>query len=149
MGATCDTCYYLALSNGRDCVSMELNQEQLESMRRLFVILEGQDPEAQQTLNNFLRFNNNIERSNFPTTRTVLCISQLTGYGKLLFPDDEHDPFSMIADALSIAFMARQGEKSKQFVDLFKQTPSLSDLQTLQDEPRGLMDKMLGRGKEE
>lgn len=130
-------------------MSVEINSEQLEAMRRLFVILDGQDPEAQQTLNNFLKFNNNIERSNFPTTKVVLCISQLTGYGSLLFGED-NNPFSMIADALSIAFMARQGEKSKQFVDLFKQTPSLSELQTLSEpQQRGLMDRIAGRGKEE
>ena len=133
----------IVVSNGGHCLSID--PEKLEIMRRLFVILDGQDPEAQQTLNNFLKFNNNIERSNFPTTKVVLCISQLSGYGNLLFGDD-NNPFSMIADTLAITFMARQGDKSKQFVELMKQTPSLSDLQQIEPQQQGLMDRLLGRG---
>ena len=128
----------------------QLKIESLEDLRRILVIAKGGDPNAQQTLNDFLQFDSNIERSNFPNTKTVLCITQLTGYSKLLYPDEEN-PFALIADSLSIAFMAKGGEKSKQFVEMMKQTPNLSDLQTIGvgEQQRSLTDRILGRSKPE
>lgn len=127
---------------------MTIEVKSLEDLRRVIVSAQGGDPEAQQTLNAFLKFNNNIERSNFPTNRVVLAIAQVSGYGKLFYPDDKDDPFGLVADAISVAFMAKGGRKSEQFVEMMKQTPSLADLQIGQAPQPGIRDRIFGRGKE-
>ena len=128
-----------------------LKIQNLDDLRRVLVIAQGGNPDAQQSINDFLKFDNNIERTNLPTRRDVVLLAYLKGCGSLFYPNDENDPFSIMADAISIAFMAKGGEKSKQFVDLMKQTPSLVDLQTMGtgDTPKsGFMSKIFGGGKE-
>lgn len=123
--------------------------ESLDDLRRIIVMARGGDPDAQQTLNAFLKFNNNIERTNLPIRRDVQMIAYLDYAGKTLYAGNEDNPFTKAANCISIAFMAKGGDKSKQFVELMKQTPSLADLQTLGgDRQRSLTDRILGRGKE-
>ena len=123
--------------------------ESLDDLRRIIVMARGGDPDAQQTLNAFLKFNNNIERTNLPVRRDVQMIAYLDYAGKTLYAGNEDNPFTKAANCISIAFMAKGGDKSKQFVELMKQTPSLADLQTLGgDRQRSLTDRLLGRGKE-
>lgn len=121
--------------------------ESLDDLRKVMVIAKGGDPNAQQTLNDFLQFDSNIERSNLPNITTVLCVAQLSGYSQLYYPGEEN-PFSLIADCLAVSFMAKGGEKSKQFVEMMKQTPSLDALHVGAEQQRSLTDKILGRGKE-
>jgi len=91
----------------------------------------------------------NIERSYFPDKTTSVCVAQLTGYGKVYFPNDDWNPFDLIADSLSVAFMPYKGFKSNQFVDMTRQTPSLADLQDVSETAqRGMMDRILGRKTE-
>ena len=113
---------------------------------RLFSILDGKDPDAQQTITDFLRMKSVIERTNLPDVQTVLTMAQLIGYGKLYFPNNQNDPFTLIAHTLAEAYMARKGEKSKQFVDLMRNTPNMSELQTFRDleENKGLLDRFRG-----
>jgi len=120
-------------------------------MSRLFSILDGKDPDAQQTVTDFLRMKNAIERTNLPDVQTVLTITQLVGYGKLYYPDKNDDPFTMIAYTLAEAYMARKGEKSKQFVDLMRNTPNMAELQTFRDmeDSTGLLNRFRGSGKKE
>jgi len=121
-----------------------------DDLRRLLVIADGGDPEAQQTLNAFLKFNNNIERTNLPTRRDVVLLAYLEVCSTHYYPNRSDNPFAVMADGLATAFMAKGGDKSKQFVELMKQTPSLSDLQIGQgDTQPSLRDKILGRRKEE
>ena len=123
--------------------------ESLDDLRRIIVMAKGGDPDAQQTLNAFLKFNSNIERTNLPIRRDVQMIAYLDYAGKTLYSDSEDNPFTKAANCISTAFMAKGGDKSKQFVELMKQTPSLADLQTLGGEQqRSLTDRILGRGKE-
>lgn len=128
---------------------LELTPEFLENMRKIIVMAQGGNPEAQQTLNEFMKFANNIERTNLPNRKDVQMVAYLHYAGMVLFPETNEDPFTKAADSISIAFMAKGGEKSKQFVDLFKQTPSLADLQMIQEKPEGIMNRVLGRGKTE
>ena len=124
--------------------------ESFDDLRRVMTIAKGGNPDAIQAVTDFMDLKSNIERSYFPDKRTTLCVSQLEGYGKLYFPNDEWDPFRLISDVLAIGFMPYKGFKSNQFVDMTKQTPTLSDLQIMKgDQERGLVDKLLGRGKEE
>lgn len=128
----------------------EFKLETLDDLRKLLVMARGGDPEAQHTLNAFLKFDSNIERTNLPKRIDVQRVIFADYAGKTLYPDKEDDPFSKLANSISIAFMAKGGDKSKQFVELMKQTPSLSDLKTLEDSSqRSMVDKILGRGKTE
>lgn len=129
---------------------MSFKIETPDDLRKIIVMAQGGDPEAQQTLNAFLKFNNNIERTNLPTRRDVITVAYLDGCGKLYYPDQKDNPFSMLADCLSIAFMAKGGDKSKQFVELMKQTPSLADLQTVGTPTQpGLRERIFGGKKKE
>ena len=128
----------------------QLNIETLDDLKRILVIAKGGDPDAIQAVANFMDLKSNIERSYFPDKKTSIAIAQLTGYGRTYYPADDWDPFNLVADSLSVAFMPYKGFKSNQFVDMTRQTPSLADLQTLQEQPqRGMMDRILGRGKTE
>jgi len=127
-----------------------LKIESFDDLRRVMVMSRGGDPEAQQTLNNFLKFSDNIERTNLPTRKDVQMVSYVDYAGKMLYPDRPDNPFALAANCIAVAFMAKGGDKSKQFVKLMKQTPSLADLQTHGGEQqRSTMDKILGRGKTE
>ena len=126
----------------------QLKIESLDDLRRVMTIAQGGDPDAQQTLNNFLRFDNDTERSNLPNTTTVRCVAQLNGFSKLFYPNDD-DPFALVAGCIETAFMARKGWKSNQFVEMTKQTPSLSDLQAVTEKSPSLTDRVLGRSKPE
>ncbi len=124
--------------------------ESLDDLRKIVIMAKGGDPASQHTLNEFLKFSSNIERTNLPKRIDVQRVIFADYAGKTLYPDLEDNPFSKLANSISIAFMAKGGDKSKQFVELMKQTPSLSELQTLQDSSqRGLVDRVLGRGKKE
>lgn len=127
-----------------------LTPEGQESMRRLFVTMEGGDPDATQTLNDFLKFKNPVERSNLPNTDAVLAVTQLMGYGMLFYPDDRDNPFDMIGNILVTSFMAKGGWKSDGFVEMMRQQPDLSSFQTANETAkRGFVDRLLGRGRAE
>ena len=127
-----------------------LKIESFDDLRRVMVLSRGGDPEAQQTLNNFLKFSDNIERTNLPTRKDVQMVSYVDYAAKTLYPDRPDNPFALAANCIAVAFMAKGGDKSKQFVELMKQTPSLADLQTVGIDPqRSITDKILGRGKTE
>jgi len=117
---------------------------------RLSQIAEGKDPDASQTMTDFMDMKNIVERSNLPTTDTVLCMAGLDVAGQVAYQSEPDNIFFMFRDSLARAYMARGGEKSNQVVELFKQTPSFVDLQTVrEDQPRGLFDRLTGRGKDE
>lgn len=123
--------------------------ETLEDLQRIMIMAQGGNPDAQQTLNDFIRFGNNIERTNLPKREDVQRMIFADYAGKTLYPNLTDDPFSKFADSMATSFMAKGGDKSKQFVELMKQTPSLSELQTLQEQPQSIMDRLLRRDKEE
>jgi hypothetical protein len=94
-------------------------------------------------------FGSNTERSYFPDKTLALCVGQLNGFGKVFYPKEEWDPFSLVSDVLSITFMGYKGFKSNQFVDMTRQTPNLDALQTTGEETKqGVIARILGRGKE-
>ena len=125
--------------------------ESLDDMKRVLTIARGGDPDAIQAISNFMDFKSNIERSYFPDKKTTIAIGQLTGFGKVYYPDDDWNPFELVADVLAVAYMPYKGFKSNQFVDMTRQTPNLDALQTtLGDEQKqGVLAKIFGRGKAE
>jgi len=124
--------------------------ESLTDLKRILTIARGGDPDAIQAISDFMDFKSNIERSYFPDRTISICVAQLTGYGKTYFPNDDWDPFRLVADCLSIAFMPYKGFKSNQVVDMTRTTPNLDALQTTtHDEKQGILKRILGRGSTE
>jgi len=125
-----------------------MTQEQLDTVRRLMVVSQGGDPDSQQTINNFLKFDDDIERTNLPKRADVLTVAYLDYAGKTLYPDMIDDPFSQAALSLAKPFMAFKGGKSNQFVEMMKQTDTIASLETTGESP-SLFNRMMGRGKGE
>jgi hypothetical protein len=121
-----------------------------DDLRRVMIIAKGGDPDAIQAVANFMDLKSNPERSYFPDKTTSLCVGQLMGFGNAFYPNDEWDPFSLVADVISESFMGYKGFKSNQFVEMTRQTPTLADIQTLAEPSQlGLVDRLLNRGKSE
>ena len=120
-------------------------------MKRVLTIARGGDPDAIQAITNFMDLKSNIERSYFPDKKTTICIGQLMGFGKVYYPDDDWNPFDLVADVLAVAHMPYKGFKSNQFVDMTRTQPDLSGLKTTlgEEQARGIIDKITGRGKTE
>ena len=124
--------------------------ESIDDMRRILVIAKGGDPDAIQAITKFMDFNSNAERSYYPDKTITLCTAQLSGYGKVFFPNDDWDPFTLVSDVISVHFMGYKGYKANQFVDMTRQTPNLDALKSSPDEMKqSMISKILGRGKTE
>jgi hypothetical protein len=121
-----------------------------KKMLRMSLIAEGKDPDAQQSLTNFMDMKSVIERTNLPTIVDCQRVDYLVYAGKTLYPDVEDDPFTIAAETEAITYMPRGGEKAKQVVELMKQTPNVVDLQTVNEvNKKSMVDRVLGRGKTE
>jgi len=121
----------------------------IEDLRKILVIAKGGDPDAIQAITKFMDFNSIAERSYFPDKTITLCTAQLSGFGKVFFPNDDWNPFSLVSDVIATHFMGYKGNKSNQFVDMTRQTPNLADIQG-KDEiaKQGYLSRFLG-GKSE
>ena len=108
-------------------------------------------PDAIQAVANFMDLKNPQERTYFPDKQTAIAMAQLEGYGKLYFPEEDWNPFSLVSEVITVSLMGYKGFKSNQFVDMTRQTPDLSDLQTVaeQQPPGGLLSRITGRGTTE
>lgn len=122
-----------------------LEVKTIEDLRKIMVLARGGDPEAQQTLNDFLRFKDNIERTNLPTRRDVQLVAYMDYAGKVFYPNDTENPFAKMADTLAVTFMAKGGDKSKQFVEMMKKAPDLTGLVQGQPEKQGLLARIRGK----
>lgn len=121
-----------------------------KEIMRLMQITDGKNPDAQQTINDFMKFDNDVERSNLPTTNAVLCITQLDVCDQWLYPHKPDNPFAKMKKALAIAFMARKGEKAQQFVDIVRNQPDLSQYQTAADDAKkSFTDRLFSRSVSE
>ena len=138
------------MSDTEESPKLEFKIETLDDLKDIMIVAKGGDPNAIQAITKFMDFESNAERSFFPDKTLTLCVGQLNGLGKVYFEGHEWNPFSLLGDALSIAFMGYKGFKSEQLVDLMRQTPNLDALQTSGEEVKqGLMARILGRGKTE
>lgn len=126
-----------------------LEVKTLDDLRKVMTLARGGDPEAQQTLNEFLRFKDNIERTNLPLRRDVQLIAYMDYAGKIFYPDDENNPFAKMADTLAVAFMAKGGDKSKQFVEMMKKAPDLTGLVApTEPQKQGILARLRGKPNE-
>lgn len=121
----------------------------LDDLKRVLTIARGGDPDAIQAVTKFMNLESKSERSYFPDKITSVAIGQLNGYGELWYHGEDWNPFTLVADSLAVGFMGYKGFKSNQFVDMTRQTPNLSELQTTPEEvKRGILSRFLGSGKE-
>jgi hypothetical protein len=124
----------------------EVNERQILRYSQIAV---GKDPDASQAVTDFMDMKNIVERSSLPTTDTVLCLASLDVAGQVAYQSRPDNIFFKFRDSLARAYMARQGENKKLFVDMVKQTPSMADLQTIgESQQRGVFDRLLGRRKQ-
>lgn len=124
--------------------------ESLDDLKRVLTIAKGGDPDAIQAITKFMDFESEEERSYFPDKILTLCVGQLQGYGRLFYPTNDSNPFSLVGRALSIAFMGFRGFKSNQFVEMTRQTPNLDALTTTPEEARkGILSGLFNRGSRE
>lgn len=122
----------------------------LDDLKRLLMIAQGDDPDAQQAIAQFMDLQSKVERSYFPDKITTICIGQLKGFGSALYEGEENNPFDLVADILSVGFMGFKGFKSNQFVDMTRQTPNLDALKTAsEDVKQSVAARIFGRGKSE
>lgn len=125
-----------------------ITDEDVNKIRRLLISLKGGNPDAQQTINDFMDMKSPVEGSNLPNRRDVQLEVYLDICGKFLFPDIPDDPFTVLRDSIALTFKARGGEKSKQFVEMVRNQPDLSSLASMpEDVKQGALSGLLGRGK--
>ena len=122
--------------------------ESLKDLRDMLVVAKGGDPDAIQAVSNFMNMKSTTERANFPDKTLMLCASQLHGYGKLLYPNDDWDPFTLIAETLEVGTMGYKSKKSDQFVKMTEKTPNLDALKDASEEQKKSVLSWIGSGKE-
>ena len=113
---------------------------------RLTAALSGVNPHAQQLVTDFMRLDSPIERTNLPTLTDCQRIDYLLYAGKTLFRGYDNDPFTEAAHTESTSYMARNGEKAKQLVELLRHTPNIPEIQAAAQGQASILQRMLGRG---
>lgn len=127
----------------------DLTPETLDKIRELNIVLDGGNPKAQQTINEFMKIEHTIETSNLPTRADVHFIAWLLMVSRTLFNNRPNNPFEKLAVAIATSFKAKGGMKAQQIVDLFRNQPNLGDIQTvlgMQDQTQpSLRERVFGR----
>jgi hypothetical protein len=116
---------------------MDLKEVDPAVLRDLMIMAQGGDPRAQQTLNEFLNFNSNIERTNLPKRRDVRRMIYCDYASKVVFANRTDNPFRMAADSIATGFMAYKSGKSNQFVELMRKGTDISSLMIQQGNKDG------------
>ena len=129
---------------------MPIKVENERDLMRLLSILDGNNPDTQQTMTDFMDMSNPVQQTNLPTRKDVQRIAYCHYAGAIYFPDKENNAFNKAVVSISLAFSAKGGMKSNQFVDIVRTSQDLSALQGISEDKKiGLVDKLLGRGKTE
>ena len=129
---------------------MPIDVESERDLMRLLSILDGKNPDTQQTITDFMQMDDPVQQTNLPTRKDVQRIAYCHYAGQIYFPEKENNAFNKAVVSISLAFSAKGGMKSNQFVDIVRQNPVIADLQGVsEDKKSGIVDKLLGRGKTE
>ena len=130
---------------------MPIEVKSEKDLMRLLSILDGKNPDAQQTITDFMNMDDPIQQTNLPKRKDVQRIAYCHYAGQIFFPEKEDNAFTKAVKSISLAFSAKGGMKSNQFVDIVRQSPDLASLQGMisEDKPRGFMDRLTGSGKTE
>ena len=132
-------------------MSSKLKIETWDDAFRAICIAKGIDPQQVQAMAKFSNFDNNDERSYYPTQHTALAIAQLRMYGVALYGNNANwDPYTAVADFLSIAYMGYKGFKSDQYKDITSGQPNLEKLKGVPEEAaQGILSGLLGGRRKE
>lgn len=135
------------MSETEEVLLEDLEIRTVKDLFRFMAALSGKDPDAQQTINDFMTFANPIERSNLPNEQEVRRVSYLTYVGASLYPNIPDNPFTNAANHLATGYMAKGGWKSDGFVKMVEKTPDLSDFQKVADvtEQTGIWGRLRGK----
>ena len=130
---------------------MPIEVESERDLMRLLSILDGQNPDTQQTITDFMDMSNPVQQTNLPTRKDVQRIAYCHYAGSIHFPNKKDNAFNKAVVSISLAFSAKGGMKSNQFVDIVRQNQDLSALQGVitDEKKRGIVDRLTGRGKTE
>ena len=127
----------------------QLKIESWEDVFKVMCMIRGVDPNQVQSMSKFSNFDNEDERSYYPTQLTSIAVTQLRIYGESFFRGESWDPFNLVADLLARGFMGYKGFKSEQYKDITSGQPNLDKLQGLPEETKkGILSGIFGRGKE-
>lgn len=130
--------------------AVSLSDIDWKAVRYAIMSVQGQNPEAQQTITDFMDMNDPIEGSNLPSRRDVQLEVYLDISGKFLFPDNPNDPFTILKNSIATTFKAKGGMKAKQFVEMVRNTHDLSQLASTPNEVKqGFLSGLFNRGKTE
>jgi len=129
---------------------MSIKIETDKDLQRFLSILDGNNPDAQQQITDFMDMKNVILQTNLPTRKDVQRIAYLDYADRSFFPGREINPFADAVKSISTSFSAKGGMKSNQYVDIVRQNPVIADLQGMKDDKKqGVINRLLGRGKTE
>lgn len=121
----------------------------LESFRRVWMILNGDDPDAIQVINKIMDLDSDEERSNFPTILTTLANMQAKIYARSTFKDGGWNPFDLHASQMSKSHMGYKGFKSTQVTDIMRTTQDLTGLEAKPEEVKqSIRQRIFGGNKE-
>lgn len=127
----------------------QLKIESWDELFRAMCIIRGIDPNQVQSMAKFSNFDNNDERSYYPTQYTSVAISQLRMLGEALYRGKEWNEYELAADILAVGFMGFKGFKSEQYTTITSGQPNLDKLQGLPEETKkGILAGLFG-GKSE
>lgn len=116
-------------------------------MKRFMQIIDGVDPDSSQMMTDFLDMKNIVERTNLLTRKDVQRMLYLDMCAQRYERYCPNNTFARTRDSLARAFLAKGGFKSKQFVELFRNTTDFSSLEVTRDEVKhGILSGVLNRG---
>ena len=127
-----------------------LKIESWEDLFRVMCIVRGIDPNQVQSMAKFSDFDNQDERTYYPTQLTSIAVAQLRMFGEAFYKGEKWNEYELTADFLAIGFMGYKGFKSDQYKDITSGQPNLDKLQGLPEETKkGILSGIFGRGKSE
>lgn len=128
--------------------TLTFDEDSETRLMRFMQVLDGVNPDAAQSMNDFLDMKNLVERSNLSLRRDVQLIVYLDMCSEAYFPTIERNPFAKWRDSLARAFLAKGGWKSEQFVELMRNQVDLSGYEVTREEVKhSFVDRILGRDK--
>lgn len=94
----------------------------------------------------FVDVNSLTQGSNFPNILTATAVGQLNAFGEIFYKGSSSNGYTLLASKLSEGYMGLKGFKSNQVVDITRQVPNLSNLETVQQEAqKGFFSRILNR----
>lgn len=112
--------------------------------------VRGIDPNQVQSMSKFSNFDNDDERSYYPTQLVSVAIAQLRMFGQGFYRGEDWNEYEDVANLLAVGFMGYKGFKSEQYKDITSGQPNLDKLKGLPEETqKGILSGLFNRGSKE